>query len=81
VENAKRVVAIELVVAAQAAEFLRPLRSSAPLESLLEGIRAEVPALDRDRPGAPDLERVICLMNEKTLRDRVERTLRDGRGS
>jgi histidine ammonia-lyase len=79
VENAKRVVAIELVVAAQAVEFLRPLRSSPPLESLVEGIRAEVPALDRDRPGAPDLERVIRLINERTLRDRVERALRDGR--
>ncbi len=58
----ERVVAAELLAAAQGIEFRRPLRSSAPLEAVHARIRAEVPALDEDRPPAPDLEVVRRLV-------------------
>ena len=59
--NAQRVVAAELLCAAQGLEFLRPLRPGRGVERLYRRLRAlvpGVPALDQDRPPAPDLERL-----------------------
>ena len=58
VRNVRRVVAAELLCAAQGIESLRPLRSSAPLESLHAGVRALVPPLKGDRRLDQDLERL-----------------------
>jgi histidine ammonia-lyase len=55
VRNVRRVVAAELLCAAQGIEFLRPLRSSAPLEALHAGVRERVPPLDGDRRQDADL--------------------------
>lgn len=55
VRNVRRVVAAELLCAAQGIEFLRPLSSSAPLEALHAGVRGLVPALDGDRRQDQDL--------------------------
>ena len=52
----RRILAIELVVAAQAIDLLRPLRSSEPLEKLHRDLRERVPALREDHPLADDLE-------------------------
>jgi histidine ammonia-lyase len=57
VDNLERVLAIELMAAFQAMEFLRPLRTSAPLESVRRAFRRVVRPWDRDRELAPDLER------------------------
>jgi histidine ammonia-lyase len=53
--NVRRVLAIELLAAAQGVDLLRPLRSSAPLEALHAAVRQRVPKWDRDREMAPDL--------------------------
>lgn len=58
VRNVRRIVAAELLCAAQGIESLRPLRSSAPLEALHAGVRALVPPLDGDRRLDHDLERL-----------------------
>ena len=51
-----RLVALELIVAAQALD-LRALPRTAPaLARLLESIRVVVPRLDEDRPAGPDIE-------------------------
>ncbi len=52
----RRILAIELVVAAQAIDLLRPLRSSAPLEALHAALRRRVAAWREDHPMAEDLE-------------------------
>ncbi len=57
VENLERVLAIELMTAFQAMEFLRPLRSSAALERVRGEFRSVVKAWDHDRELHPDLER------------------------
>jgi len=57
VANLERVLAIELMTAFQAMEFLLPLRSSAPLERVRAAFRSVVKAWDRDRELHPDLER------------------------
>jgi len=68
-DNAARVVAIELLAAAQAIEFHRPLRSSPPLEEVLRRIRAEVPAWSEDRFFAPDLEAAFRLVRDGAFSD------------
>jgi histidine ammonia-lyase len=47
--NTAHIVGIELLAAAQGIEFLRPLKSSAPLESLHAQIRSASPAMMQDR--------------------------------
>ncbi len=59
--NAQRVVAAELLCAAQGLEYLKPLRPGGGVEALYRRLRAlspAVPPLDADRPPAPDLERL-----------------------
>lgn len=48
VENVEKVLAIELMNAAQALNFRRPLKSSKPLEKLFEEYRKYVPFIDED---------------------------------
>jgi histidine ammonia-lyase len=54
-ENAATVVAIELLAAAQGLDFHRPLKSSPPLETAANNIRAMVKPYERDRYFAPDI--------------------------
>lgn len=58
VENVERIVAIELMCAAQAVEFRRPLTTSSVLEDVIATVRAVVPRLEQDRSLAPDIERL-----------------------
>ena len=53
--NTAHIVGIELLAAAQGIEFLRPLKSSAPLESLHALIRSASPAMMEDRSLAADI--------------------------
>jgi len=56
VENAERIVAIELMCAAQGIEFRRPLRSSREVERAHDAVRAVVPRLEQDRVLATDID-------------------------
>jgi histidine ammonia-lyase len=56
VEHVERIVAIELMCAAQALEFRRPLRSSPLLERVHDGVRSVVPRLEQDRVLATDID-------------------------
>jgi histidine ammonia-lyase len=56
VENAERVVGIELMCAAQGLEFRRPLRASREVERAHAAVRAIVPRLEQDRVLAYDIE-------------------------
>ena len=56
VENAERILAIELMCAAQALEFRRPLKGSREVERAHEAVRAIVPRLEQDRSLAPEIE-------------------------
>ena len=56
VDLATGVLAVELLCAAEAIDFLSPLRTSAPLARVHDAIRAHVPRRVGDRPPAPDLE-------------------------
>ncbi len=56
----RRVIAIELVCAAQGIEYHRPLRSGDRVEAAVETVRKVVPVLDADRPPSPDIEAVAA---------------------
>jgi histidine ammonia-lyase len=68
--NAQRVVAAELLCAAQGLEFLKPLtpgRGVAELYRKLRSLEPAVPPLSADRPPAPDLERLARAVAEGDL--------------
>ncbi len=62
VELARYVIAIELLVMAEAFEYQRPHRSGAGVEGIYETIRAVVPKLTADRPPAPDIAAIAKLI-------------------
>ena len=66
-ENARRVVAAELLAAAQGLEFRKPLKPGRGVRNVYERIRELVPALERDRPLTPDVERVAAALLEEPL--------------
>lgn len=49
INNVKTIMAIELLVAVQAFEYRRPLKSSEPLEAVITELRSKVPFLEEDR--------------------------------
>jgi histidine ammonia-lyase len=61
-ELAERVVAIELLCAAQGLESHRPLRSGRGVERAHAIVREMVPPLVSDRPPAPDIEAIAGLI-------------------
>ncbi len=62
VELTRQVVAIELLVAAQALEHRRPLRSGRRVEQAYETVRRVVAPLEADRPLAPDIAAIANLI-------------------
>src|SRR2546423_1306694 len=64
VGNAVRIVAIELLAAAQGLEFLKPLKPGQGVGRTYAAVRAVVPALDGDRPFTEDIERVAVGIRE-----------------
>lgn len=60
----ERVVAIELLCAAQGIDAHRPLKSGMGVEMAHAIVREEVPPLDADRPPSPDIETITRLIAE-----------------
>ncbi|XP_063905180.1 histidine ammonia-lyase-like isoform X2 [Zophobas morio] len=66
-ENVEHVIAIELLAACQAIEFLRPLRTTVPLEDVYATVRNVVKPWDKDRFMAPEIESVKKLLVENKI--------------
>jgi histidine ammonia-lyase len=62
-DNVAKIVAIELLAAAQGIEFHHPRQSSTVLEKALEKIRDASPRYESDRSLAPDIEEVAQLVD------------------
>jgi histidine ammonia-lyase len=69
VGNTARVLAVELVAAAEALEFRRPLKSSPTLEAVHSLLRTQVPARERDRVVGPDIEKAGVLVASGEILD------------
>ncbi len=63
VKNLERILAIELMIAAQALS-IRTLKSSPKVEALLVAFRQKIPTLQEDRWLHPDIEQSIAFMDE-----------------
>ncbi|XP_007907254.1 histidine ammonia-lyase-like [Callorhinchus milii] len=72
IEHVEQVLAIELLAACQALEFLRPLHTTAPLETVYQLVRSVVKALDKDRSMAPDIETAQRLLTEEKVWQAVQ---------
>lgn len=67
VENAADVIGIELLAAAQGADFHAPLTSNGPLEAASALLRKAVPHLEEDRHFHPDTAATIDLVRSGQL--------------
>jgi histidine ammonia-lyase len=65
--NARRVIAAELLCAAQGLDLLKPLRPGREVVPILDRVRRVVPRLDADRPLTPDLEALASLLATEEL--------------
>jgi histidine ammonia-lyase len=62
IANTAHILGIELLAAAQGIEFLRPMKSSAPIEAAHALLRTQCPSIERDRYLAPEIERATALV-------------------
>uniref|UniRef100_A0AAY5LAL0 Histidine ammonia-lyase n=1 Tax=Esox lucius TaxID=8010 RepID=A0AAY5LAL0_ESOLU len=67
VEHVEQVLAIELIAACQGIEFLRPLRTTTPLEKVYDLVRSVVKPWIKDRFMSPDIEAVHRLLLDQKV--------------
>ncbi len=78
VENAERVVAIELMCAAQSIDLRAPLTPGRGTTAAWQCIREAVTKLEEDRILYPEIEKVADLIRSGALEDRVSEALHHG---
>src|SRR5690606_4397956 len=71
-DNARWVVAIEVINAAQALDFHRPLQPGPGVAAAVGSVREVVPPLDADRLLTGDMAAVRAMIIDRRLRDAVE---------
>ena len=62
IDNARLVLAIEMMAAAQALDFLKPLRPASAVEAAHGALRRHVRRLTRDRVLGPEIETIAALI-------------------
>ena len=67
VENLYSILAIELIIAAQAIEFRRPMKTSAKLETLVSNFRKHVSFLDTDRVMHDDMKAAEAFLKNQLI--------------
>eukprot|EP01114_Cavostelium_apophysatum_P005338 TRINITY_DN1619_c0_g1_i1.p1 TRINITY_DN1619_c0_g1~~TRINITY_DN1619_c0_g1_i1.p1 ORF type:complete len:526 (+),score=114.68 TRINITY_DN1619_c0_g1_i1:180-1757(+) len=77
VENTEHVLAIELLAACQAIDFMRPLKSTKVLEAVHEVVRSAASFLESDRVIQQDIESVRDLIVKGRIADAVRPFLKD----
>lgn len=75
VRKLQYVTAIEIYVALQAIDFLKPMEPSPALAKVRDLIREKVPFVDNDRYLYPDIEYIFGLVQDCTLVDLVEEAI------
>ncbi|MGQ9805473.1 MAG: histidine ammonia-lyase [Chlorobiales bacterium] len=75
VQNVETVLAIELLCAAQALDFLRPMKSGKGVEALHKAIRNVVSHAESDRLFHNDIEAVLRLVQSETIVEAVSKAV------
>lgn len=71
-QNTATIVGIEMLCAAQGIDFHAPLKTSAPLQTLMQAIRAEAPFYSEDRYLAPDIQAITdAVLSQRLLKAMV----------
>ena len=73
--NLEYILSIELLLAAQALEFRKPLKSSPILEMIHAHVRSVVPFAKEDRVLSIDIEKVVQIVREDTLLNQLNSQL------
>ena len=71
VDNLERILAIELMNAAQAIDFRKPLKTSDFVEMFLKSYRNEVSFLENDRVLHDDIQKTIVFLNSFQIEDDI----------
>jgi histidine ammonia-lyase len=75
-QNVEKVIAIELMTAAQGVEFLKPLKCGVGTTTAYNEIRKVIPALENDRILYKDLEKIIEIVNSGEFLKNIEKTVK-----
>lgn len=76
-ENVEKILAIELLTAAQAFEFRKPLKSGVLLDKIHQFIRTKVSFAKKDRVFADDIEIAINIVKNEHITQLVEATIQE----
>lgn len=76
IENVEKILAIELLTAAQAFEFRKPLKSGILLDEIHKFIRTKVPFAENDRVFADDIENGIAVIQNGEIIGLVEHVMK-----
>lgn len=74
-KNAENIVAMELLTASQALDFLKPLKPSMAVKAAFDEIRKTVPFAETDRVFARDIESIKDLIRSSRLLEVVHQTV------
>jgi len=74
--NLENVLAIELMTAAQAIEFLKPLKCGKGTSIVYKRIREVVPPLEKDRIIYDDIKKVLNIVKDDSLLNSVEKKIK-----
>jgi histidine ammonia-lyase len=75
-ENVEKILAIELLTAAQAFEFRKPMKSGVLLDEVHKEIRKKVAFADKDRVFSEDIEKGIDMIKDRTIIRTVQKTVK-----
>ncbi|KAA2218766.1 histidine ammonia-lyase [Maribacter flavus] len=73
IENVEKILAIELLTAAQAFEYRKPLKSGIFLDEIHKAVRKRVPFAEKDRVFSDDIEKGIEMIQNKTIISVIEK--------
>lgn len=74
--NIEKILAIELLTAAQAFEFRKPMRSGILLDEVHKEVRKQVTFADKDRVFSDDIEKGIEMIQNKTIIYSVQKIMK-----
>jgi len=75
-ENVEKILAIELLTAAQAFEFRKPMKSGILLEEVHKEIRKKIPFAEKDRVFSEDIEKGIEMIRSRTILYTVRKAIK-----
>jgi histidine ammonia-lyase len=75
-ENVEKILAIELLTAAQAFEFRKPMKSGVLLDEVHKTIRKKVAFANKDRVFSEDIEKGIEMIKGRTIMHSVQQTMK-----